>query len=122
MPLTFTYDAERELVVGVATGRFSGADLGESEMPDYPIGTPELLDVRAVTEVDVTGADIRRVAERERLGPTRISRMAIVTGSTVGYGLSRMFQMLADEAEYEIEVFRELDDALKWLEREAPGG
>ena len=122
MPLTFTYDAERNLVLGVASGRVTGDDFGAGEMPDYPVGTPELFDVRAVTEVEVTGADIRRVAERERLGPARISRMAIVTGSVVAYGLSRMFQMLADEAEYEIEVFRELDDALKWLDRETPKG
>jgi hypothetical protein len=120
MPLTFTYDADRDLLLGVGTGRLTGDDFGPGNLPDYPVGTPELLDVRAVTDADVTGADIRRIAELERLGPNRISRMAIVTGSAVTYGLSRMFQMLADEADYQIEVFRELGDALKWIDREIP--
>ena len=72
----------------------------------------------SVTDVDIQAADIRREAERQ--GENRISRMAIVAGTTVGYGLSRMFQTLADETDYEIEVFRKVDDALKWLERELP--
>jgi len=120
LPVHFAYHPEQRLLLGRAWGRVTAADLLENRLPDYPVGTPELFDLREVEEADLAGADVRRVAERERRGPNRISKMAIVTASTVSYGLSRMFQMLADEADYEIGVFTELAEALKWIERELP--
>ena len=122
MPVRFHYHPEQKLLLGRGWGRLTAADLLGNLLPDYPVGTPELFDLREVEEADLAGADIRRVAERERRGPNRISKMAILTASTVSYGLSRMFQLLADDADYEIHVFTELVEALKWIERELPPG
>lgn len=122
MPVRFDYHPAQNLLLGRAWGRLTAADLLDYALPDYPVGTPELLDLREVEESELAGADIRRVAERERQGPNRISKMAILTTSTLGYGLSRMFQLLADDTDYEIHVFTELVEALKWIERELPPG
>lgn len=47
-------------------------------------------------------------------GPPR--RVAVVVGSDVLYGVTRMFQILAeDRLPHTIEVFRELDEAKAWL-------
>ena len=115
MPLKFEYDAESGMLMGRGSGRLGFDDFYQQPLPDYPMGTPELVDMRDVTEIDITAEEIRSIATVERQGPGRISRMAILTGSDIGFGLSRMFQLLADQASYEIKVFRESDDAIEWL-------
>ena len=103
------------MLMGLGSGRLVFGDFYQAPLPDYPMGTPELLDLRDVTEIDVTSEQIRSIAHVERQGPNRISRMAILVDSEVGFGLSRMFQVLAEETSYEIKVFRDIDDCRKWL-------
>ena len=103
------------MLLGFGSGKLAFDDFYQDSLPDYPVGTPELLDMRDVTDVDLTTDQIRSFASIEREGPGRISRMAILTGSEVAFGLSRMFQLLAAEAGYEIKVFRDRDDAIEWL-------
>ena len=115
MPLTFEYDQESGMLMGYGTGRLCFEDFHQGSLPDYPMGTPELVDLRDVTEMDLTREQIRAIAHVEGQEPGRISRMAILAGSDLGFGLSRMFQVLADEASYEIKVFRDIDGAKTWL-------
>ncbi len=117
MPLTYRYDPEARLLHGRGWGRVSGEDLVAGGLPDYPVGTPEVIDLREVTEIAVEPRHVRRLADQESSAENRISRMAIVVDGPLAFGLSRMFQTLADEVSYEIEVFRDMSDALAWLDR-----
>lgn len=77
---------------------------------------PELFDARgAVT--NVTTDEVRRLVARARaaaqrmpLGPT-----AIVTDSEHVFEMARMYAILA-EAGAPVEVFRELEAAVEWLD------
>jgi len=43
------------------------------------------------------------------------SRRAVVVTSDVLFGMARMYQILRDEPTDELEIFRTLDDAIRWL-------
>lgn len=45
-------------------------------------------------------------------------KTAIVVDQDVTYGLTRMFQILADDLPYEIEIFRSFREAQQWIENE----
>ena len=45
-------------------------------------------------------------------------KTAIVVDQDVTYGLTRMFQILADDLPYEIEIFRTYREAQQWIENE----
>ena len=46
------------------------------------------------------------------------SQCAIVAPSDLAFGLSRMYQTLSEQAEFEIEVFRDFVAARSWVVRE----
>jgi hypothetical protein len=113
----YRYDEDCALLLVTVSGVLSETDFQEAKFPDVPVGTVELLDMSAVTKVEISSAEVRRLAEIDRSGPTRIKRMAIVATTEVGFGLARMYQTLSDgEAPAtEVRVFRDSDAARAWL-------
>ncbi len=87
--------------------------------PMYDPSLDDLIDLRGVTHMGVTGAGLHRLIamydQRESDGhPTRA---AIVAPTDVLYGVARMFQTLRGEDTPDvIEVFRSIGDALCWLD------
>ena len=77
--------------------------------PDFD----QLLDAREVTKVELSGACLREVATDTVFGEG--SLRVFVTGSEVGFGMARMYQMLRDESPDEIRIFRNIDEARAWL-------
>ncbi|MGH0038509.1 MAG: hypothetical protein ACQGVK_26030 [Myxococcota bacterium] len=74
----------------------------------------ELVDVTAVVGDEVFPSLLREVAQNMR-GESRISRMAVLVGRELHYGLARMFQAYASDSPTDIHVFRDRDEALAWL-------
>ena len=88
--------------------------------PTYDPSVDDLIDLRGVTHMAVTGAGLHRLIALydDRLSNGYQTRAAIVAPSDVLYGVSRMFQMLrGDTNPDEVEVFRTLAGATRWLER-----
>ena len=81
MPLRFDYDAADGILIGLASGVVTAADFDPAARPEIPRGTPELLDARGVTDVEVSADDIRRLARIEEEGPNLICAMALVSRS-----------------------------------------
>ncbi|HSU13789.1 hypothetical protein [Longimicrobium sp.] len=125
MAITYTLDRERQRMFTRAEGHLTLADLLEHlrvEEVDRAVGYAELFDARGAT-TDVVADGIRRLVERTRelqaagrvIGPT-----AIVADHDVVYGMARMYAILSEFVHAPVEVFRDVQPALEWLDSVAP--
>lgn len=128
MPIEYTIDVARGFIYT------RGWDsIGDTEYRAYITnlfadgamrpGMKQLTDWRAVTHIDVTAETMRATAEtirafveRQRHQPNfTSSQLAIVVAQTVVYGMARMYQILSEEHDPHIGVFRDIDEARAWL-------
>jgi hypothetical protein len=121
--IEFSYDRARRRRTATFKGRINDAFLVSSYRtlvadPRYDAGADDLVDLRAVTQLDVTQAGLFSLmgmfAEIDRLGiPTKL---AIIAPADHIYGVSRMYQLLrGDDVPEEVRVFRDEAAANEWL-------
>ena len=121
MPIRYTVDRERGVLVARASGDLTDADLLDYAMAlqadDTTSGTRhELVDLRDIQSGDgVTSSGVRQLAQFWRDAGVSDGKLAIIAESPVSYGMSRMYQTLRDDGPDRIEVFRSEEDAWKWL-------
>ena len=120
MPLTYTINAE----TGLVTLRYDGSvDFEEwtNQMhalladPKYQTGSGLLVDRRLAGAP--SAAFVRRLVGFLRDHSEELSgaRVAMLVAEPASYGMARMLQAFAAELPMQIEVFREMDEAEKWL-------
>ena len=75
-----------------------------------------LVDLRAAT-LDVTADGVWSFADtmQQRALDAR-RKVAIVGASDVAYAYGRMYQQIIERGQVEVRVFREYEEALRWLE------
>jgi hypothetical protein len=74
-----------------------------------------LVDAREVTGAPATH-ELRLVARELRaLHAAGVAGLAIVTSSTFVYGVARMFSVFAERSGIDVQVFRTMDEAERWL-------
>lgn len=86
--------------------------------PDFRPGMGVLYDIRSASGFSLSREEIGRVGEYARgLVPRRGKRwkVSILTGSPVMYGLARMFQIMHDDAPFEVSVFDKEEEARAWV-------
>ncbi len=91
--------------------------------PDYRPEANSLCDLREARVEAFTGTEVRRVVDTvlKHRGAPPGTRTAIVVGRDLVYGLARMFsQQLEAESPSDVRVFRDMDEAMAWLEGEPP--
>jgi hypothetical protein len=121
MPIPYTLDRERNRMYTRADGLLTLAELEthlDVEEADRAAGYAELFDARGAT-TNLTPGDVRRLVARARqmqqagtvIGPT-----AVVADNDVLYGMARMYAMLCEFVDAPVEVFREVEPALAWLD------
>jgi hypothetical protein len=123
--ISFVYDTATHRRIATFTGAIGDRELFDAyesllDDPTYDPSVDDLIDLRGVTHMGVTGAGLHRLIALydERPSSGYPTRAAIVAPSDVLYGVSRMFQTLRGDANPdEVEVFRSLLDASAWLER-----
>lgn len=120
MAIALRHYKETGVVWITASDVLTYEDFRTINWPGMSPGTLQVLDTRDVTSFELDSSEIRSIARNESEEDLPVSRMAIVTGAEVAYGLARMFQILAEDASYEVTVFRDVDDALAWLDIEDP--
>ena len=85
---------------------------------DYP-GKPQyaLLDFTGAERIDISGADVQRVAEQDQEDAERIAGVAvvIVAPQTLTFGLARMWEGLVDPVDLDSGVVRSRPEAVRWL-------
>lgn len=118
MPSAYVVDESRSLILSRAWGVLTDQELRThltafSNDPRFRPNFHQLADFREVTDLAVTSSGVRYLARESPF--TGGSRRALVVSSDAAFGLGRMFQILDDESAPEVEVFRDLDDALAWL-------
>jgi len=110
--------ADRVVILSVS------GDLGDSDLlslateiendPEVKSDTSLLIDLRLANGRNVTNAGVRALAERPRfLSPA--SRRGIVVPSELDFGMARMYEALRDERVGAIRVFRDFEEAKRWV-------
>ncbi len=118
MPADYTLDLERCVVLSVYTGRLTDDDVLQHQRrlstdPQFHAGFHQIVDGRAITELAVTSAGVREIAQANLFSAQ--SRRAMVAATAAQFGLARMFQLLRGRAPEQIEVFYDFDAAHAWV-------
>lgn len=86
--------------------------------PDYVPPMKKLVDYRASQLQDLSSEDIRAFTARKVELKDRLSgeRCALVVSGDYDFGMSMLHIAHVDEANIETKAFRDIDDALAWLD------
>jgi hypothetical protein len=119
VPVTYTLDAARRLVLSRASGLVTAEDFVEhgkrlGQDPGFDPGFCQLLDCSEVRELRLSTEALRGMARFRLFGPG--SRRAVVAPRDLHYGLARMYEMLRGDAPEQLQVFRTREEAERWLE------
>ena len=81
----------------------------------------ELLDLRAVEQIDLTGGAVRAEVSTDRVQLESSEtpadpKLALVADREVLYGIARMYQILHEGSGLTIEIFRSMEDARQWIQ------
>ena len=119
MSLDYTVHAQGSLILESGSGVLSDADLAlhfQSLAADerfYEI--PRILsDLRGVEHIDLTEHGVRKALSNVRKLASD-AKAAIVVPLELTFGLSRIYEVLAEELKREVRIFRDWHDALRWL-------
>ena len=118
MPVTYTLDLERRLLIVRAWGVLVDSDVqaGRQELldhPDFERDFGQLFDAREVDEVQLSVEIMGRMAQTSILA--RESRRAFVAATPYQYRVACLFVTLAQPYQPNVQVFRDVDEALAWL-------
>jgi hypothetical protein len=117
MPAFYHIDRQLKIVFSTLEGIVTGEEALNHEEhlchdPDFEPNFSQLFDCRHVTQVEVTGDFVHFIAMKSPFSSK--ARRAIVADKDFVYGLARMYQILKGDTQ-EIRVFREMEEARRWL-------
>ena len=126
MRIRFEFDPGNKILLTRPEGELTDESLVEvyqairrySTATDASMG---IMDLSSVTKFAVSSVMIRRLASQEPAMPdaTRRPRIVVVP-NTVGFGLSRMYQILAEPTRSQLKVVHTLDEAFATLGIQSP--
>jgi hypothetical protein len=120
MPLRFRIDHAADLVITTAEGRVSVEELHAharelARTPNRPLR--ELVDFSDCVEISVPTEAVRLTAKSlsddDENAPG--SRVAMVANADAVFGMLRLFRVHREHSDVAITVFRDRDEALRWL-------
>ena len=121
-------DAETGLRTHVLTGGVSQEEVEDAlrevySRPDFVPDADTLCDLREADLGQLSHTIIKSIASyvAKNRGAESGARTAIVVGRDLTFGLARMYeQMLEASSDVSVMVFRDMDEAMAWLEAEPP--
>jgi hypothetical protein len=122
---SYTYDERARLIRATAGPELTFAEYlalrrSVEADPRIPTGAAVLFDLRNVSHLSITGAQVISIAQGKESVERRARRIAVVVKDPVGFGLTRVYD-LARGYGPPLQVFREIETALEWvLEGSAP--
>jgi len=113
-------DIPNRVVRARVEGTLTDADLIECDNalrndPDFDPAYRLLLDLTSADWDAVTANGVRALAARPPLFASS-ARRALVVHSDLGFGMSRMFELLRESRPDEFRVFRSIEEAAAWLD------
>lgn len=125
MPIKRIYFEADNFVLSLIYGKLTNAELGQHviDMNNEYRGkhaVNELADCRFLTDVSELSVQAVTISADMEMGESRTSnsRGAIVVASDEVYGMARAYASVAQNARTDSRVFREIDEAIDWLEIE----
>ena len=67
------------------------------------------------SQLDLSTEEMRTLAAKTKQLSQGYSKVALLAGSDLSYGLSRMFEVLREQDYSDIYVFRDEDKAMEWI-------
>jgi hypothetical protein len=124
MNIALDFDKKNNILRGTLEGPMTGAILLELyaaalEYMASHLPCRAILDFSRVTDFEVSGDAIRRIAAAPPAVPSGYMRVLVVPQIFI-YGLARMFQILGEKTRPELQVVRTLDEAYRLLGVESP--
>ena len=121
--VTIDRDSVRGVVVGTASGLLRLDEIQEAAATVWRDAKKPrarvLWDLRQA-QFALSSSEVRALAEfTKKHSPFSHLRMAFVVGSDLEFGLVRMFEVFREAKGTQTEVFREMHEALEWLEHDA---
>ena len=123
MPIRVSIDRQRGLITTVISGAITPADLVAAYErifadPDFRPGLDSLWDMRDARLAAFTTEHIRQTSEYILSQAARRGsgyKSALVASADLQFGLARMYEVFTERLPAEVGVFRDIDDALRWL-------
>jgi hypothetical protein len=123
MPVTGRIDKTTGVLICTVTGATSVEDLlaaGDEYIqdPDFRPGMDALWDVRGAEMTGGTLEQLRRFGSTisQRVVQRGVGyRVAIVSAGDVSFGIGRQWEAIADQLPFDIMVFRDVEEAWRWL-------
>jgi len=118
-------DVPRRLVHITFDGTVNPATIAELRQavlahPDFDPGYDQLIDGRAVEKLeDVDAGTVRAMAGNREGVHEPGARRAFVMNSDLKFGLARIFELLANQRSRGVRIFRDYDEAVRWLDEVA---
>jgi len=125
MGYRFEFDAANRILVG----RFEGRLTEEAAVEFYKVfekhivasgASTYICDLSAVNDFAMGSDFLRGLARREPIIPNATRPRFLVAPTTAGYGLMRMFQIVAEPSRPHLQVARTVDEALSALGVRSP--
>jgi hypothetical protein len=124
MPMHYTIDPARRLVVCVAEGRYTDEDARAHQEklrkdPAFDPSFDQIIDLTQTAEIAITAGCLSDLITTQ---PFKIGvRRAMIVASPVQYGTSRMIGGMAGARPTHFRIFSTRAEALIWLAEERPG-
>lgn len=122
MPIQYEIDEKDGVVRTTATGRLTDDELMAHKRalladPRFRGGMRELSDVRGVDELAVTPEGIANFAsfDRAHTGVLEAHHLALLVPTEFVFGMGRMYEQRTDGNTGGVEIFRDEEAALSWL-------
>ena len=117
MSFQFKIDSALGSVITTFSGTLANKDVGQlkdkiSEDPEFNPAFNHLVDLRKVTDIQLSSGNIQAMASARIFKST--SKTAFIVDGDLQYGVSRIFKAWRDN-DSTMEVFRSIDDGVVWL-------
>lgn len=118
MPGSYLIDVKTGIVYTRGWGILTDEHIAEHARalradPRFDPGFRQIVDLRELTDVRITGRGIRDVAA---INPfRRDARRAFVVVSDETFGLTRMFGFFSESSSEQFGIFRTIEPALEWI-------
>ncbi len=121
MPVELYYDSSRHILRGTVSNPLDRDDIDRLmkeivDAEDFPPDTPAIYDLRGLDFRTFDKGFAERLIEIRRHYPRRgNARIALIAPDDLGFGMTRMYQLLSDDLDQAIMVFRSVEEGEQWL-------
>jgi len=121
MPIDFRYDSEKEALFGTMKSPITFEEYRSTieaivRSNEFPPDIRTLWDLRELefNEIDRSYEE-SLISISEQFPERGPAKVAFVVKSELGFGMTRMYEILAEKLGYETMVFRDYSEAENWL-------